>query len=140
MAGHWFEFVSVPVFQFILLRWYIRILIWFCFLLRVSRLKLHLLPAHPDRVGGLGFPGKSTIAFAPLLFAQGALLSGQIASRIFYNGQSLLAFKLTILGFCYPPGCRGSGSAVLVHTTACKGPARRLGGIWRLGVFVCHGF
>jgi hypothetical protein len=99
MAGHWFEFVSVPVFQFILLRWYIRILIWFCFLFRVSRLNLHLLPAHPDRVGGLGFLGRSTIAFAPLLFAQGALLSGQIASRIFYNGQSLLAFKLTILGF-----------------------------------------
>jgi hypothetical protein len=99
MAGYWFEFVSVPVFQFILLRWYIRILIWFCFLFRVSRLNLHLLPAHPDRVGGLGFLGRSTIAFAPLLFAQGALLSGQIASRIFYNGQSLLAFKLTILGF-----------------------------------------
>jgi hypothetical protein len=99
MAGRWFEFVSVPVFQFILLRWYIRILIWFCFLFRVSRLNLHILPAHPDRVGGLGFLGRSTIAFAPLLFAQGALLSGQIASRIFYNGQSLLAFKLTILGF-----------------------------------------
>jgi hypothetical protein len=99
MAGRWFEFVSVPVFQFILLRWYIRILIWFCFLFRVSRLNLHLLPAHPDRVGGLGFLGRSTIVFAPLLFAQGALLSGQIASRIFYNGQSLLAFKLTILGF-----------------------------------------
>jgi hypothetical protein len=99
MAGRWFEFVSVPVFQFILLRWYLRILIWFCFLFRVSRLNLHLLPAHPDRVGGLGFLGRSTIAFAPLLFAQGALLSGQIVSRIFYNGQSLLAFKLTILGF-----------------------------------------
>jgi hypothetical protein len=99
MAGRWFEFVSVPVFQFILLRWYIRILIWFCFLFRVSRLNLHLLPAHPDRVGGLGFLGRSTIAFDPLLFAQGALLSGQIASRIFYNGRSLLTFKLTILGF-----------------------------------------
>jgi hypothetical protein len=99
MAGYWFEFVSVPVFQFILLRWYIRILNWFCFLLRVSRLRLHLLPAHPDRAGGLGFLGKSTIAFAPLLFAQGALLAGQIASRIFYKGQSLLAFKVTIVGF-----------------------------------------
>jgi hypothetical protein len=99
MAGYWFEFVSVPIFQFILLRWYIRILIWFCFLFRVSRLNLHLLPAHPDRVGGLGFLGKSSIVFAPLLFAQGALLSGQIASRIFFNGQSLLSFKMTILGF-----------------------------------------
>ena len=99
IAGYWFEFVSVPVFQFILIRWYLRILIWFWFLLRVSRLELHLLPAHPDRVGGLGFLGKSTIAFAPLLFAQSALLAGQIAGRIFYNGQSLLAFKMTIAGF-----------------------------------------
>ena len=99
IAGYWFAFVSVPVFQFILLRWYMRILIWFWFLLRVSRLRLHLLPAHPARAGGLGFLGKSSIAFAPLLFAQGALLAAQIASRIFYNGQSLLAFKMTIAGF-----------------------------------------
>ena len=98
MAGYWFAFISVPIFQFILLRWYIRMLIWFYFLLRVSRLKLHLLPAHPDRAGGLGFVGKSSFAFAPLLFAQGALLGGQIADRIFYNGQTLLAFKMTIVG------------------------------------------
>ena len=39
------------VFQFILLRWYMRFLIWFWFLLRVSRLKLQLLAAHPDRGG-----------------------------------------------------------------------------------------
>src|SRR4051794_31140776 len=99
MAGYWFAFVSVPVFQFVLLRWYMRILIWFWFLFRVSRLKLHLLSAHPDRAGGLGFLGKSSFAFIPLLFAQGALLAGQIASHIFYNGQSLLAFKMIIAGF-----------------------------------------
>src|SRR3984885_13447732 len=98
-AGSWFEYVSVPIFQFILLRWYMRMLIWFLFLLRVSRLRLQLLPANPDRAGGIGFLGRSTIAFAPFLFAQGALLAGQIASRIFYTGQSLLSFKLTILGF-----------------------------------------
>jgi hypothetical protein len=84
-AGSWFAFVSVPIFQFILLR--------------VSRLRLRLLPANPDRAGGIGFMGRSTIAFTPLLFAQCALLAGQIASRIFYTGQSLLSFKLTILGF-----------------------------------------
>jgi hypothetical protein len=98
-AGSWFAFVSVPIFQFILLRWYMRMLIWFSFLLRVSRLRLHLLPAHPDRAGGLGFIGKSAIAFTPFLFAQGALLAGQIANRILYNGQSLISFKLTVVGF-----------------------------------------
>jgi hypothetical protein len=30
-AGSWFAFVSVPIFQFILLRWYMRMLIWFLF-------------------------------------------------------------------------------------------------------------
>jgi hypothetical protein len=98
-AGSWFAFVSVPVFQFILLRWYMRMLIWFWFLLRVSLLRLQLLPAHPDRAGGLGFLGGSTIAFTPFLFAQGALLAGQIADRIFYTGQSLLSFKLNVVGF-----------------------------------------
>ena len=98
-AGSWFAFVSVPIFQFILLRWYMRMLIWFWFLFQVSRLKLQLLPAHPDRAGGLGFLGGSTLAFTPFLFAQGALLAGQIANRILYNGRSLLSFKLTIVGF-----------------------------------------
>jgi hypothetical protein len=99
LAGYWFAFVSVPVFQFILLRWYFRILIWFWFLWRVSLLKLHLLAAHPDRAGGIGFLGKSSFAFVPLLFAQGALIAGQVAGRIFYEGRSLLSFKMTILGF-----------------------------------------
>jgi len=48
-AGHWFAFVSIPIFQFILLRWYLRFFIWFRFLWQVSRLNLHLTPTHPDR-------------------------------------------------------------------------------------------
>lgn len=102
LAGYWNAFVSVPIFQFILLRWYIRILIWFWFLWRVSRLNLHILPAHPDRAGGIGFLARSSYAFSPLLFAQGALLSGLIASRVLYEGQGLLSFKMqigTLVGF-----------------------------------------
>jgi hypothetical protein len=99
MAGYWLAFVSVPVFQFILLRWYMQILIWFWFLLRVSRLKLHLLSLHPDRAGGLGFVGATSMACAPLLFAHSALLSGQIASRILYNGGSLFSSELTVVSY-----------------------------------------
>lgn len=99
MAGNWLAFVSVPLFQFILLRWYVRFLIWFWFLLRVSHLKLHLPALHPDRAGGLGFLGETSLAFAPLLFAHSALLAGQIASRILYNGGTLLASELTIAGY-----------------------------------------
>jgi len=98
-AGYWYAFVSIPIFQFILLRWYVRFFIWFRFLWQVSRLNLHLVPTHPDRAGGLGFLGKSAYAFSPILFAQGALLAGMIASRVLYNGEPLFSFKMQAAGF-----------------------------------------
>jgi hypothetical protein len=98
-AGYWYVFVSVPFFQFILIRWYWRVFIWFRFLWQVSRLNLNLIPTHPDRAGGLGFLGKTAYAFGPLLFAQGALLSGIIATQILVEGKSLLSFKVQIAGF-----------------------------------------
>jgi len=98
-AGYWLAFVSVPLFQFILVRWYLRIVTWFWLLWRISKLDLRLTPTHPDRIGGLGFLGDSAIAYAPILFAQGALLAGVIASRIFYDGQTLMAFKAEVALF-----------------------------------------
>jgi hypothetical protein len=97
-AGYWYVFVSIPIFQFILLRWYMRLGLWFRFLWKVSKLNLHLSAAHPDRAGGIGFLGKSSYAFAPILFAQGALLAGVIASRVLHEGQSLLSFKMEAAG------------------------------------------
>jgi hypothetical protein len=90
--------VSIPVFQFILLRWYFRLFIWFRFLWRVARLELHLIPTHPDRASGLDFLAKGSYAFGPVLFAQGALLAGQIATRVLYGGRSLLSFKMEAFG------------------------------------------
>ena len=97
LAGYWYGFVSIPIFQLILFRWYLRLVIWFWLLWRVSRLNLHLIPTHPDRAGGIEFLGENSYAFAPILFAQGALMAGVIAGRIFYQGQSLMSFKVTIV-------------------------------------------
>ncbi len=96
-AGYWYAFVSIPVFQFLLARWFFRIYIWARFLLQVSRLDLHLVPTHPDRAAGLGFLGGSAAAFMPLLLSQGALLAGLIANHIFYDGKTLLDFKPEII-------------------------------------------
>jgi len=98
-AGYWYVFVSLPVFQFIRLRWYMRLLIWFRLLWQVNRIHLNLLPTHPDRCGGLGFLGKSSYAYAPILFAQGAILAGIVADRVLYRGESLQSFKFQIGGF-----------------------------------------
>jgi len=56
-AGYWLAFVSIPLFQFILFRWYMRLVLWFRLLWQISRLNLHLTAAHPDREGGIGFLG-----------------------------------------------------------------------------------
>jgi len=96
LAGMWYGYVSLPIFQFLMCRWYFRLFIWSRFLWQVSRIDLNLVPTHPDRVGGLGFLSRTAYAFAMLLLAHGALLSGQIANRIFYLGAALPAFKVEI--------------------------------------------
>jgi len=96
LAGVWYGYVSVPLFQFLLLRWYFRLVIWARFLWQVSRIELRLVPTHPDRVGGLGFLSNTVYAFTPLAVAHGALLAGMFANRIFYLGATLLDFKVEI--------------------------------------------
>lgn len=92
-AGYWYSYVSIPVFQFLLVRWYFRIFIWMRFLWQIARMPLSMVPTHPDRAGGLGFLGGSAAAFVPLILAQSVLVAGMIANRIFHEGASLLAFK-----------------------------------------------
>jgi len=92
-AGFWYIYVSIPIIQFMLFRWYVRIVLWIRLLWQISRLNLHLSAAHPDRAGGVGFLGATPHAFAPFLFAEGTLLSGVIASRVLFDGQGLLSFK-----------------------------------------------
>lgn len=98
-AGYWDVFVSLPIFQFMLVRWYFRFFLWFWFLLRVSRLRLRLNASHADRAAGLGFLGVSINAFALVLLAQGAMLAALIASQIFHADRDLMSFKVQVLGF-----------------------------------------
>jgi hypothetical protein len=96
LAGMWYGYVSVPIFQFLLVRWYFRLFIWTRFLWQVSRIELSLVPTHPDRVGGLSFLSNAVYAFAVLAVAHGALLAGHLANRIFFLGTELTQFKAEI--------------------------------------------
>ena len=98
LAGWWHALVSLPIFQFLLVRWYFRMVIWTRFLWQVSRINLRLVPTHPDRVGGLGFLANVVYAFTPLLLAHGVLLAGLIADRIFFAGAKLQQFTVEIIG------------------------------------------
>lgn len=96
LAGVWYGYVSLPIFQFLLCRWYFRLIIWARLLWQVSRIELSLVPTHPDRMGGLGFLSNTVYAFAPLAVAHGVMLAGPLTNRIFYTGARLLDFKVEI--------------------------------------------
>jgi hypothetical protein len=98
LAGWWLGCVSLPLFQFLLLRWYFRLFIWARFLWHVSRIDLKVSPMHPDRSGGMGFLALVGDAFAPLCLAQGTLLAGMIANRIFHAGAALPDFIPELIG------------------------------------------
>ena len=98
LAGWWHMLVSVPLYQFLLVRWYFRLALWTRFLWQISRIDLKLMPSHPDRVGGLGFLGNIVYAFTPLLVAHGVLLAGFVADRIFFQGAKLPEFTVEIVG------------------------------------------
>jgi hypothetical protein len=99
LAGRWYTYVSLPIFQFLFYRWYFRLYVWFLFLWRVSRLDLRLTPTHPDRSGGLGFLASAPIAFAPVILGQTIVGSAVIAGRILFQEETLYANRYLIAGF-----------------------------------------
>jgi hypothetical protein len=89
LVGYWYAFVALPIFQFLVLRWVYRMVVWSRFLWKVSRLDLLLTPTHPDASGGLAFIGKGLIPFGVILFALSAVVSSAIASRILFSAGRL---------------------------------------------------
>ena len=95
-AGIWLVFISVPLLQFLLLRWYFRLIVWLRFLWQVARIPLEVSAMHADRMAGFGFLAGTAFAFVPLAMAHGALLAGVIANRIFYLGAALTDSKIEV--------------------------------------------
>jgi len=96
LAGWWAGLISLPLFQFILFRWYFRLFIWAQFLWRVSRLQLKLVPTQPDRAGGLGFIGSATEGFWVMMIAHGTIVAGVMVHGMLFGGMTLPQYKLDI--------------------------------------------
>lgn len=99
LAGWWSALVSVPVFQFLFLRWLFRGVIWAGLLARVARLELRLVATHPDRAGGLGFLSLGQAGFAILVLAASLSLSAVLADEVVYRGVALESLYPVMIGF-----------------------------------------
>jgi hypothetical protein len=75
LAGYWAALVALPFFTYLWMRWAWKVVAWTYFLVRVSRLRLTLRAAHPDRTGGLGCLSDVQTSFASILFGTGLLFA-----------------------------------------------------------------
>jgi hypothetical protein len=93
VAGWYAVVVSATLFQFLLglglWKWFL----WAVFAFRLSRLKLNLVPTHPDEHGGLGFLSLTPIAFAPIVFAATVVIGSTWRHEILTGVANLMSFK-----------------------------------------------
>ena len=90
----WMMLFSLPLFNFLLIRWIFRFFIWIAFLWRFARIELHLLPTHPDGAGGLGVLSESVHAFAPVFLAISAVVASVWAKRVMSGEASVSDFHM----------------------------------------------
>ena len=98
-AGRWYAWVSLPLVQFLMLRWLWRIIVWWGLVWRIARLDLAWVASHPDGAGGLGFLAWSPQAFRTVFFGFSALAATTISNRIQYAGESLMDARGPVIAF-----------------------------------------
>jgi hypothetical protein len=98
-GGWWFLYIVRPIFTILLLGWLWRIGLLFMLFYRISKLDLALVPAHPDRMGGLGFLEKLPKAFVLVTLAMSAVLASRWIHDSLYHHIALDTLKLPLLSF-----------------------------------------
>jgi hypothetical protein len=98
-AGWWYALFSTPLLRFVLYRWLFRYFIWALLLWRIGRLRLSLLPTHPDHAAGLNFLGIAQKKFGILFCALGCAFAGRMANTMAFENASVSSFKMLMTGF-----------------------------------------
>ena len=99
LAGWWLAVVCEPLYKIVMLQLLYRLVLWWRFLWKASRLDLQLNAAHPDGAGGLGFLGMVLPAFRRPVFAIAASAAGALANLILWKGASFANFQYAIAAF-----------------------------------------
>lgn len=109
-GGWWFLLVSRPIYQLFLFAWLWRIVLLFVLFRRIIKLGIDYMPAHPDRLAGIGFIASTPRGFAPLAFAASCVTASKWAHDIAWHGAHVKDLKVhgaifivVILFICLSP-------------------------------------
>jgi hypothetical protein len=98
-AQTWYALTDLPLFQFLLWRSLWRWAIWVRILFGISRIKLDLVPTHPDKRGGIKFLRLPSVGYcAMLLFAISSVLCAEWRGH-FTLGATIGSFAPLLLAF-----------------------------------------
>ena len=110
LAGLWFNFVSIPLYQFLFIRWFWRWLLWLGSVIYISRLKWRIHAMHGDKMAGLEYLNYLPFVFGVCATSIAANLSVEIFVEIREGLKTLFDFKFIVAGFvlittitCYLP-------------------------------------
>ena len=98
-AGWCYILLSVPIYQFFLFRWAVRLGNWAVFLFRISRLDLEVVATHPDGAGGLGFVGQVLAPTSIIVLAASSVLCSSIGTQVVYWGARIQDFIFAFVLF-----------------------------------------
>ena len=96
-AATWYVLVAAPLFTVLFMRWLWRLGLWTLFLLRLARAPLPLVPAHPDRAGGLEVLSAAHNSFAPVVLAVSAVIGAGIVNHTRLQGGSVMEYQYVMI-------------------------------------------
>jgi hypothetical protein len=99
LAGIYVAIICGPIFQFLLMRWLWRWILWFIYFRELARMPIKLSSAHPDMAGGLGFLGYPPGPFIQVVFALAILFSTAIAEFIYFQHEKLQSYYPIMVAF-----------------------------------------
>jgi hypothetical protein len=92
-AGRWSSFISIPLYQFMLLRWLWRYVVWAVLLFRLSLTRLSLQATHPDKAGGLGVIMLAQKYFCFIFVAMSTVISGELIAKLIKDPGSFAGIR-----------------------------------------------
>jgi hypothetical protein len=90
----WYALIGLPLFQFLLMRTAWRWCIWSRLLWQLSRLRLRLVPTHPDLAGGLSHLSRPVTAAAIALLGANAVIASAWSEGILAGRASVQTFAV----------------------------------------------
>lgn len=95
-AGWWATLFSNPLFNFLVLRWLWRNLVWGLLLRDLARLKMRLVASHPDGHGGLAFISQYPSVYVSNVFGLSCVTGAALIETMHKSGIELAIYGIVM--------------------------------------------